>query len=142
MNRLQSTKLESIKNTIQGLPKPSLCLYGCLESEIEQQLELATSLFPWHKQRVVRNWKWFDIEGTDADKKAAMSVGLILTFLFSEDITEVANTKVFDWVRTTMLSHFNKPGLFATKNTVYVLVGNGEYYSVSEKTAYKLFAGE
>jgi len=134
-----SLKSEETEKAFSALPNGTPCKLGCPASEIEHCLEQAELLFPQHRKSLVRNWKWIDIEGTEAEVKAAANRELQLTFLFSNNVNDVSGPRGYDWIRTTMLHRFIEPALFVTKNSVYLLVGEGKYYSVSVKTAYKLF---
>ena len=139
MDIKNSLKSEATEKAFLALLNGAPCQFGCPASEIEHCLEQAELLFPQHRKCIVRNWKWIDIEGTEADVKSAANSELQLTFLFSSNVNDVSGSRGYDWIRTTMLHRFIEPALFVTKNSIYLLVGEGQYYSVSVKTAYKLF---
>jgi len=46
---------------------------------------------------------------------------------------------VGDWMRSTFAVSFEEGFLFETRNTVYVLMGNGREKSVSLKTIFSFF---
>ncbi len=83
--------------------------------------------------RIVRNWIWADL-----DVDAEIAKGLEMRDL--QPVVVYAHEVMYDsshrfepgnWVRTTQLTKFTPPCFFETRNTLYVLVGEGKRKTTS-----------
>lgn len=76
---------------------------------------------------VVRDWIWIDLVLKEKDRVAVRAAGQEPVMLYGTVVLDSAGR--FDpgnWVRTTLLVSFSEGCLFRTRNSLYVLVGDGQ----------------
>jgi len=98
--------------------------FGCDMSEVQQRIDDAYGLFFGKAICVVADWRWIDIELTNEETKRLPS-DLKPMILFADTILIDSPYRGIDWVLTSILSEYQHPGLFVTRNTCYVIVGSG-----------------
>ena len=85
--------------------------------------------------RFVREWIWWNLICTEADKAALLKEGIIPTALYSHDlIWDESGAFTPGWsVKTSLLENFEEECLFITRNTIYVLVGPGRQSDIDPR---------
>jgi hypothetical protein len=105
---------------------------GSTESE-ESLIKLVRSRFPNKGFCIVQQWTIVRAIASDADLTKIHVHGHLPLFVFAEKVILDSRGR-FDygnWVRSTMAISFQDGFLFETKNTVYVLAGDGDEKSAS-----------
>jgi hypothetical protein len=76
---------------------------------------------------LVRDWIWVDLEGPADQDKLFTRLGVEPVFLFAHTVVydSLRRLDVGDFVRTSPLHKFTGGFVFQTKNTHYVLLGDG-----------------
>lgn len=117
--------LEQFERLINGEGEPYDA--GC-QGTVEELLALSHKTFPNVPACVVTNWVWtdLDIRGHRTDGLRQES-GAEPTIIYSDSVVfdEKNRMQRGDSVRSSLLVEFRRPGLFRTRNTVYVLQGHG-----------------
>lgn len=88
---------------------------------------------------VVRDWIWIDLVLKEKDLVAVRAAGQEPVMLYGTVMLDSAGR--FDpgnWVRTTLLVSFSEGCLFRTRNSLYVLVGDGQRKSATLETVMAL----
>jgi hypothetical protein len=77
---------------------------------------------------VVEEWVILDAIVTDAERAKVIAAGCQPMFLFAYKVVhdELRRFEPGHWVRSSMGTSFKEDFLFATRNTVYVLLGPGQ----------------
>ena len=121
--------LNEMTNLLFGDGEPMQGATFSLEEAIEQAKSYAT-----HKPfRIVRDWIWADL---DVGEKIALDLesrGITPVMVYAHDVMYDSTSRFEpgNWVRTTALIRFTPPGFFETRNTVYVLIGEGKRKTTS-----------
>lgn len=105
---------------------------GSLESQ-ETLIQLVQSRFPSKGFCIVQQWSIVRALASDEDLTKICVHGHLPLFVFAEKVILDSRGR-FDhgnWVRSTMCISFQDGFLFETKNTVYVLMGDGDEKSAS-----------
>lgn len=105
---------------------------GSIESQ-ETLIQLVQSRFPNKGFCIVQQWTILRAIASDADYTKIHVHGHLPLFVFAEKVILDSRGR-FDygnWVRSTMAISFQDGFLFETKNTVYVLMGDGDEKSAS-----------
>jgi hypothetical protein len=105
---------------------------GSRESQ-ESLIQLVQSLFPNKGFCIIEQWTIVRAIASDADLTKIHVHGHLPLFVFAEKVILDSRGR-FDygnWVRSTMAISFQDGFLFETKNTVYVLAGDGDEKSAS-----------
>ena len=105
---------------------------GSMESQ-ETLIQLVRSRFPNKGFCLVQQWTIVRALASDLDLTKIHVHGLLPLFVFAEKVILDSRAR-FDygnWVRSTMAISFQDGFLFETKNTVYVLMGDGDEKSAS-----------
>lgn len=105
--------LEGIMSPMEGCSLPA-----------EEAVRLAKSLHPRKRYCLVLDWILIDIDMAEGRK---LPDGFQPTVVYSPNILddEVCRFPRGGWVRSTFEVSFQEGCLFETKNTIYVLMGNG-----------------
>jgi hypothetical protein len=103
------------------------CDYGCSEDKVEEMIARARDLFPNKPCCVVGRWCWADIEFDPEHEKLINAAGFKTCFIYANRV--IADEKK-RWsentcIRTTLLVEFHPPCIFSSKNTNYILCGQG-----------------
>ena len=118
------------------LDKVTALLYGpgTVMPGIQMTLEQArarvkaSDCAPWMTYRFVAGWCWIDLDLTVEEQGMFRFAGYQPVMLYAHNVLFDSDRRfdVGDWVRTTPLVSFSEGCFFQTKNTLYVLVGDGE----------------
>lgn len=134
---------------MDALGKISALLYGTgevmagIEMSWEQARErvLARDRSLWMQYCIVRDWIWIDLI-LDEDQVALFhAAGQQPVLLYAHNVLFDSERRfdVGDWVRTTALVNFSEGCFFQTRNTLYVLVGDGQRKQAEFSTVMSLF---
>lgn len=90
---------------------------------------------------LVRQWIWIDLLMPDALFETLRRDDRQPVMLYAHEVVldSQARLKPGDWVRSTPLVTFSNGCCFQTRNTVYVLLGNGVRKSAELSTVVKVF---
>jgi hypothetical protein len=125
-------KLEEIQAAGELLSSNGEPRSGSTESE-ESLIQLVRSRFPKKGFCIVQQWTIVRAIAGDGDLTKIHVYGHLPLFVFAEKVILDSRGR-FDygnWVRSTMAISFQDGFLFETKNTVYVLAGDGDEKSAS-----------
>ncbi|MBD8602505.1 hypothetical protein IFT80_07655 [Pseudomonas sp. CFBP 8771] len=123
-----------------GLLGPGVNLMGA-----ELSLEGALSAAREHYKRlplcVVEDWIILDAILSDDEREKVAVAGCQPMFLFAHKVVhdEQRRFEPGHWVRSSMGTTFKEGFLFATRNSVYVLLGPGHRKSSSIEAIFSLF---
>ena len=123
-----------------GLLGPGVNLMGA-----ELSLEGALSAAREHYKRlplcVVEDWIILDAILSDDEREKVAVAGCQPMFLFAHKVVhdEQRRFEPGHWVRSSMGTAFKEGFLFATRNSVYVLLGRGHRKSSSIEAIFSLF---
>lgn len=123
-----------------GLLGPGVNLMGA-----ELSLEGALSAAREHYKRlplcVVEDWIILDAILSDDEREKVAVAGCQPMFLFAHKVVhdEQRRFEPGHWVRSSMGTAFKEGFLFATRNSVYVLLGPGHRKSSSIEAIFSLF---
>ncbi|MEE5168803.1 hypothetical protein ALP63_101536 [Pseudomonas syringae pv. aceris] len=123
-----------------GLLGPGVNLMGA-----ELSLEGALSAAREHYKRlplcVVEDWIILDAILSDDEREKVAEAGCQPMFLFAHKVVhdEQRRFEPGHWVRSSMGTAFKEGFLFATRNSVYVLLGPGHRKSSSIEAIFSLF---
>jgi hypothetical protein len=117
---------------LYGSGKP---LAGSEDSD-EALIELVKTRFPNKPYCLVEDWIIARVEVTEDELKKIHAEGQLPIVLFADNVIFDSQRRfdVGDWVRSTFATSFQDGFLFETRNTMYVLCGNGHEKSVGLKT--------
>ena len=124
---LEDTQAASELLSSNGGPR-----FGSGESQ-ESLIQLVQSRFPNKGFCIVQQWSIVRALASDEDLTKICVHGHLPLFVFAEKVILDSRGR-FDhgnWVRSTMCISFQDGFLFETKNTVYVLMGDGDEKSAS-----------
>lgn len=95
---------------------------------LEAVMAAARKRYRWMPLCVVEGWIILDAIVTDAERAKVIAAGCQPMFLFAHKVVhdEQRRFEPGHWVRSSMGTTFKEGFLFATRNTVYVLVGPGQ----------------
>jgi hypothetical protein len=90
---------------------------------------------------VVEDWVILDAIVTDAERAKVIAAGCQPMFLFAHKVVhdEQRRFEPGHWVRSSMGTTFKEGFLFATRNSVYVLLGPGHRKSSSIDAIFSIF---
>lgn len=106
--------------------------FGSGESQ-ESLIQLVQSRFPNKGFCIVQQWSIVRALASDEDLTKIYVHGHLPLFVFAEKVILDSRRRFAhgNWVRSTMAISFQDGFLFETKNTVYVLMGDGDEKSAS-----------
>ncbi|WP_166364450.1 DUF6957 family protein [Pseudomonas akapageensis] len=125
-------ELEEIQAASELLSTPGKLRPGSGETQ-ETLIRLAQTRFPNKGFCIVQQWTIVRGVASDEDLTKIHVHGHLPLFVFAEKVILDSRGR-FDygnWVRSTMAISFQDGFLFETKNTVYVLMGDGDERSAS-----------
>ncbi|VVN80622.1 DUF6957 family protein [Pseudomonas fluorescens] len=125
-------EIEKIQAASELLSSIGEARSGSIENQ-ETLIQLVQSRFPNKGFCIVQQWTIVRAIASDADLTKIHVHGHMPLFVFAEKVILDSRGR-FDygnWVRSTMAISFEDGFLFETKNTVYVLVGDGDEKSAS-----------
>ena len=106
-------------------------------AEIE---EMVTERFPNKAYCLVEDWLIFHVDEPAESLERVRAQGLQPMFMYSHCVLWDGHGRFTPgcWVRSTLCVSFDDVCLFETRNTVYVLVGQGREMTASLKTIFAL----
>jgi hypothetical protein len=125
-------ELEDIQAAGELLSRNGQHRPGSTESQ-ESLIQQVQGRFPNKGFCIVQQWTIVRAIASDADLTKIHVHGHLPFFVFAEKVI-LDSRRRFDygnWVRSTMAISFQDGFLFETKNTVYVLMGDGDEKSAS-----------
>ncbi|WP_426215847.1 DUF6957 family protein [Pseudomonas sp. DWRC2-2] len=127
-----------LKNGLLG--EEGIALVGSKMS-LEDVLLAAREHYKWMPLCVVEEWIILDAIVTDAERAKIIAAGCQPMFLFAHKVVhdEQRRFEPGHWVRSSMGTTFNEGFLFATRNSIYVLLGPGHRKSSSIEAIFSLF---
>lgn len=122
------------------LGDPGMRLMGC-ELSLDEAVAWARKRYKWVPLCVVEEWIILDAIVTDDERAKVATAGCQPMFLFAYKVVhdEQRRFEPGHWVRSSMGTTFKDGFLFATRNSVYVLLGPGHRKSSSIETIFSLF---
>jgi hypothetical protein len=111
------------------------------ELSLDDTLEAARKRYKWMPLCAVEEWIILDAIVTDAERAKVIAAGCQPMFLFAHKVVhdEQRRFEPGHWVRSSMGTTFKEGFLFATRNSVYVLLGPGHRKSASIEAIFSLF---
>lgn len=105
---------------------------------IEELKSSVTSRYPTKPFCLVRNWTIFVADLTPHELITVENAGHLPLFVYAFEVIFDSKNRFQpgDWVRSSMAVKFAEGFLFETRNTVYVLVGEGAEQKASLKTIF------
>jgi len=93
----------------------------------DEALEYGRATFNGAPFCLVRNWIWLDLEVLSDQEELFTRLDIEPVFLFAHTVVydSLRRWDVGDFVRTSPLQKFTDGFVFQTKNTHYVLLGDG-----------------
>ncbi|ROZ79283.1 hypothetical protein EF096_20035 [Pseudomonas neustonica] len=118
-----------------GSPMPSRDL---TENEA---IALAEGTKPHKPWCIVKNWIWVDLEVSLEAQEAIQKTGYSPVMMYAHYVINDSKGRFNrgDWVRSTPLLTFAEQCLFETRNTIYVLTGEGTRKNAKPSTLMKIF---
>jgi hypothetical protein len=106
------------------------------EDSDEALIELVKTRFPRKPYCLVEDWIIARVDVTEDELKQIHAEGQLPMMVFANNVIFDSERRfdVGDWVRSTFAISFQDGFLFETRNTIYVLCGNGHEKSVGLKT--------
>ncbi len=111
--------------------------FGCQEAEIEEMKSFNKSLKPYKPYCVVRQWCIWDMKAPSIDDGSHPPIALVKADDIIED--ETKRFPVGGWVRSTEIIEIYKKCIFRTRNSSYILVGEGTRLDVDVEKAARIF---
>jgi hypothetical protein len=117
--------LEEIHSLLQG---PGEAMPG-IDMTWEQARDrvLLSDHSCWVPYCIIKDWVWIDLILTDQEREQLKAADQQPVVLYSHSVLFDSNRRfdVGDWVRTSPLVTFSDGCFFRTRNSLYVLVGDG-----------------
>lgn len=107
---------------------------GC-SLPLEAATELAETRCPGHPFCLVSDWTLLDLTMTPEQIQAVHSAGQQPSAVYARKVILDSRGRFQegDWVLSTLKVWYEGEGLFCTRNTLYILLGNGRRHSISLK---------
>ena len=101
---------------------------------------LVAERFPRKPYCTVEDWLIFHVDESDESLAKVRATGLEPMFMYAHCVIYDGHGRFppGGWVRSTLCKSFDGVCLFETRNTVYVLVGQGREMKASLKTIFSL----
>lgn len=118
-----------------------ICDFGVEESLLPKMVELAQNRYPHKKIRAVKQWMWWDYDIPVETCAKFSAAGVQPAIVFSTYlIWDSSGQWEEGWnVKTTPLVTFEENCFFITRNTVYILVGQGHRKRVDPAAASSIY---
>ncbi|WP_404822429.1 DUF6957 family protein [Pseudomonas azadiae] len=119
---------------------PGASLVGS-EVSLQDAMSAARKRYKWMPLCAVEEWIILDAIVTDAERAKVIAAGCQPMFMFAHKVVddEQRRFEPGHWVRSSMGTTFEEGFLFATRNSVYVLLGPGHRKSASIEAIFSLF---
>lgn len=101
--------------------------FGIDECESEKYVQIAANKFPGKPYCLVRDWVLWDVRVTNREVEAFKAMGIQPIFLHAKFVIfdETGRAERGYYRMSTPLVTLGDPCFFVTKNTVYILTGEG-----------------
>lgn len=111
------------------------------ELTLEEVMVQARKRYRWMPLCAVEGWVILDAIVTDDERAKVIAAGCQPMFLFAHKVVhdEQRRFEPGHWVRSSMGTTFKEGFLFATRNSVYVLLGPGHRKSSSIEAIFSIF---
>jgi hypothetical protein len=114
---------------------------GCREEELQDMVTYCKHLRPDKPFCLIASWCWADLDLDPLATEQLKNAGVQPAFVFSSHIIEDEAKR---WqkalsVKTGLLTEFHRNCIFETRNTFYILVGEGSRLSVAPAVYNNLF---
>ncbi len=111
------------------------------ELSLNEALDAARKRYKWMPLCAVEDWVILDAIVTEDERVKVAAAGCQPMFLFAHKVVhdEQRRFEPGHWVRSSMSTSFEEGFLFATRNTVYVLLGPGRRKSSSIQAIFSIF---
>lgn len=108
---------------------------------LDEAVAVARKRYKWMPLCAVEEWTILDAIVTDAERAKVIAAGCQPIFMFAHKVVddEQRRFEPGHWVRSSMGTTFEEGFLFATRNSVYVLLGPGHRKSASIEAIFSLF---
>ncbi|TWR89840.1 hypothetical protein FJD38_09955 [Pseudomonas saxonica] len=122
------------------LGDPGVSLMGS-DLGLEAVMAAARKRYKWMPLCAVEEWTILDAIVTDEERAKVTAAGCQPMFMFAHKVVEDEQRRFEPghWVRSSMGTTFEEGFLFATRNSVYVLLGPGHRKSASIEAIFSLF---
>ena len=113
---------------------------GC-SLPVKAATELAETRCPGHPFCLISDWILFDLTMTPEQIQAVQSAGQQPSAVYARKVVLDSRERFQggDWVVSTLEVWYEGEGLFCTRNTLYILLGNGHRLPLSLKDFLSLF---
>jgi len=100
---------------------------------VEDARKLGSSHSGYKPFRIVRDWIWADLDVGEKIAADLQQQGLQPVMVYAHEVVFDSTHRFApgNWVRTTPLLSFTPPCIFETRNTVYILLGEGKRKTTS-----------
>lgn len=90
---------------------------------------------------LISRWCWWDLEVTEEEKSNLAAQSLYPAIIFSNHVVEdeLGRYMPGHQCKTSLLEKFEERAFFETRNSLYVLIGDGTRKTVSPELAASLF---
>ncbi len=116
---------------------------GMPDTEMEQMMSIARQLTPKKPIRCVQDWVIVEFS-TESEQDADLmeSKGVQSKFLFSLNVIydQTGTIPEGGYVRTTLLKKLSNDCIFETRNTLYIMIGEGKHLSLSQQEVINIFS--
>jgi hypothetical protein len=135
--RLNTDKNEGAGGLFSG---PGTPREGSTDDD-ETLIEFVKALYPRKPYCLVEDWTIFRAEVTEDELQKIHAAGQLPLVLFAHNVRFDSQRRfdVGDWMRSTFAISFEEGFLFETRNSVYVLCGDGHEKPASLKTIFSFF---
>ena len=113
------------------------------EGSQEDLISLSAKSFPGKAFCVVKRWILIDLTLTPEEKEKLTQLGLLPATLYAHEVVLDSRGRFQPrmWVRSNFGKSFTEGCIFETKNTAYLLLGNGQKKEASLRAAFSMSAG-
>lgn len=137
MTESDMTDLKEMTDLLYGEGEPMQGGTLTLE-EAKEQGEAFAKYMPYC---IVRDWIWADLDIDDKIIKDLETRNIKPVMVYAHHVMYDSSRRFEsgDWVRTSALIKFTPPCFFETRNTVYILVGEGKRKTTSFEAIMSIF---
>ncbi|WP_051050774.1 DUF6957 family protein [Metapseudomonas furukawaii] len=120
-------------NLTDQLSETLAILYGVGESmagctlTVDDAISWLNTLSPTRPFCLVTSWHWLDLELSEQDRQKVEAAGMQPVVILADNVVFDSRSRFATghWVRSTLLVEHRDGCLFETRNTRYVLMGEG-----------------
>lgn len=133
---------DSVRSIAALLHDPGVLFeYGCAECDAEKFVNSAKEKYPDKSFCVAKKWVIWDVQVSDKQRKIfeALSLEPIVVHVDFVIEDEFGRANYGNFRISTPLVEMSEPCFFVTRNTVYILVGEGTRKAAAEQDVIALF---